>query len=230
MIRALDLFCKAGGAALGILSAKFKDIVFDEVVGIDIENYSHIYPSTFIQSDVNGLSRRWIESFDFVWASPPCQAYSGMLSQEEKKKKPDLIDFTRFLIENVKLSCIENIPSAPLRRNLRLAGPMVGLNRIKRLRHFEISWKIHQPAMQYPSRQDWIDGKCIVVAGSLGAKEHFYPRKKIGLKGNVSPKEACEAMGISLPMNREEVVNAVAPPMAEYIAIDALKQIYKRRT
>lgn len=60
--RLLDLFCCAGGASVGYAQAGF------DVTGVDIKpqpNYSFAFDPDFIIS------------FDAVYASPPCQAYSA---------------------------------------------------------------------------------------------------------------------------------------------------------
>lgn len=44
-MKALDLFCGGGGAALGLMRAGY------DVVGVDIVDHSDVYPGEFIQAD-----------------------------------------------------------------------------------------------------------------------------------------------------------------------------------
>ena len=136
--RLLDLFCGAGGAAMGYHRAGF------DVVGVDIKPQPR-YPFEFIQADALQFLRAalneggWAgeEGFDVVHASPPCQAYirSGMVAKDGRH--PDLLGPTRVLLKQTGLAyVIENVPGAPMRADVVLCGSMFGLG-VRRHRWFE---------------------------------------------------------------------------------------------
>src|SRR3954468_24167254 len=85
--RLLDLFCGAGGAAMGYHRAGF------DVVGVDI-NPQPNYPFEFQQDDALSLLATWIPSIGGWWdvpafvaihASPPCQFHTEMQSVSKTK-------------------------------------------------------------------------------------------------------------------------------------------------
>ena len=225
--KALDLFCGGGGAALGLLNAGF-----NQVVGIDIQPHPH-YPGTFIQGNIAHLPVK-LETFDFVWASPPCQLFSvGNYCQGEKRKRhKNWIPFTRYLLQNHPYTCIENVPNAPIRPDVILTGPAVGLTTIQRNRHFEISFFMLYPRPIRIPRKQWRAGKAYTITTSLGSASHFYPRKERGLPGKLTNQEAKTAMGIpqSITMSDREIGEAVPPPYSEFIGHTALNIIRKEHT
>src|SRR5687767_8750763 len=112
-----------------------------EVVGVDVAPQPN-YPFEFHQADALTFP---LDGFDAIHASPPCQAYStqGRSSRwGQDPSSPPLIPQTRERLISAGVPyVIENVAGA--RAHLRhpileLRGPNFGLNRIVRLRLFEL--------------------------------------------------------------------------------------------
>lgn len=144
-MRILDLFCGEGIVARGLLE-------YGEVTGIDKFNQPR-YPGKFQLMSWEEFSKTPAEvlrrRFDFIWASPPCQAYTaatkGARNNGTAKDHPDLVGDVRKFLERLGVDyVIENVPGAPLREDLTLCGCMF-LLRIERVRRFELSFGARQP-------------------------------------------------------------------------------------
>ncbi len=146
--RLLDLFCGAGGAAMGYHRAGF------EVVGIDIKPQPR-YPFHFIQGDALAAD---LNGFDAIHASPPCQAHTAMKTMHNAKAHPDLVEPTRVKLTASGLPwVIENVIGAPLIAPIRLCGTMFGLGVVdadlQRHRLFETNFPVHSiPKCQHGRR------------------------------------------------------------------------------
>ena len=124
--RLLDLFCGAGGAAMGYHRAGF------DVVGVDIEPQPH-YPFEFVQADIFTMTD--VVRCDVIHASPPCQAYVGLSAKDGRH--PDLLPAVREYLDAADMPyVIENVPGAPMRCDVMLCGSMFGLE-VRRHRWFE---------------------------------------------------------------------------------------------
>jgi hypothetical protein len=128
----LDLYCKAGGAAVGYARAGF------DVVGLDMEDQPR-YPFPFVRGDA--LRPPFdLRQFAAVHASPPCQAYSRSTAwRGDRSRHPDLLAATRRLLERSgRPYVIENVQDARylMRFPVLLCGSMFGL-RVQRHRYFE---------------------------------------------------------------------------------------------
>lgn len=135
-MRLLDLFCGAGGAAMGYHCAGF------DVVGVDIEPQPN-YPFEFHQADA--LEWDDFDGFDVVHASPPCQ-FAVSVSRRWRGKgtradsHPNLIPATRQLLRAAGVPyVIENVEAASphLENSVKLCGATLGLQQ-SRHRLFEI--------------------------------------------------------------------------------------------
>jgi DNA (cytosine-5)-methyltransferase 1 len=106
-MRLLDLFCGAGGAAMGYYRAEF-----DEIVGVDIVPQKQ-YPFEFVLGDALEYVAQHGHKYDLIVAGPPCQLYSITFSLSNGNY-PDLIGPTREALKATgKPYIIENVPGAP---------------------------------------------------------------------------------------------------------------------
>ena len=142
-VRALDLFCCAGGASAGLSRAGY------EVSGVDCEPQPE-YPFAFEQLDALSLSLAYLRTFDLIWASPPCQAFTAYRRRKGHVREAlNLIPQTRALLRAAGVpSIIENVVGAPLERPVRLCGSMFGLD-VQRHRIFETSFPCEQMACDH---------------------------------------------------------------------------------
>jgi DNA (cytosine-5)-methyltransferase 1 len=114
-MKLLDLFCGAGMASDGYAQAGFTDIV-----GVDINPQPH-YPYEFIQADaLTILSSDYLEDFDVIHASPPCQMHTRAKhlrkAQGGESKYPDLLTPALAVFKEKwshKTWVVENVPGAP---------------------------------------------------------------------------------------------------------------------
>lgn len=222
---ALDLFCGGGLVARGLLAAGFKTIV-----GIDIAPHAEQYPGDFIQADLNDNLPVRIEEFDFVWASPPCQRYSTLIRCFHPhliETYPDFIPRVRELLAGHPMTCIENVLGAPLAKHLRLTGPTVGLNRIQRMRAFELSPEVQLRCGQLPvlnlSRESWERGENLSVTRAMTGQTKY--RTRIGLPAKPPIEELRVAMGLDPDdsLTQEQIGEGVPPQYSEYIGRMALR-------
>ena len=140
MVRLLDLFCGAGGAAVGYHRAGFT-----EIVGVDIKPQPR-YPFAFVLGDALEYVRAHGRDFDAIHASPPCQGYSALLCLPWLRGRayPRLIEPLRPLLREAGMHwIIENVDRALL-NGITLCGTMFGLP-VYRHRVFESSDMLLQP-------------------------------------------------------------------------------------
>jgi DNA (cytosine-5)-methyltransferase 1 len=214
--RLLDLFCGAGGAAMGYHRAGF------EVVGVDIKPQPR-YPFEFIEGDaIENAKQLCVRfAFDAIHASPPCQAFSvaNNYRPELATKYPDLIPSTRDLVVSSGLPyVIENVPGAPLVAPTMICGSGLGLP-LRRHRLFECSFPLMGVGCahgQFPWREEY--------KHSTNRK-----RRRVAVLGEWRVPFALqkEAAGIDW-MTLEELSEAIPPAYTEHIGHYLLAEINAR--
>lgn len=206
-MKLLDLFCGAGGAAMGYFRAGFQ-----EIVGIDIQSQPH-YPFQFFQTDAFEFLEQYGNEFDVIHASPMCQAYSvtKALPNVDGNKYPRQIEPLRSLLRIIRRPyVIENVIGAPLFQPIKLCGHYFGL-KVYRPRLFESNVLLFSPPKQRfvgkiriiksKARGGFQNGEYLCVAG----------------KGNYKLAEGKKAMGIDWEISKQELNQAIPPAYTEFI-------------
>ena len=206
-MRLLDLFCGAGGAAMGYHRAGF-----DEIVGVDIKPQPR-YPFTFVEADALEYVREHGREYDAIHASPPCQRYSVLAAMHPDRSWPDLIPETRtalarfdgpWAIENVEHAPLWNAPTLFGVHGICLCGSMFGLGvargQLRRHRLFESNVALPQPECRHRGRAVGVYGH----GGHSGKHRMLYRA------------EAAIALGIDW-MSRDELAQSIPPAYTEFI-------------
>ena len=221
----LDLFCGAGGAAMGYHRAGF------DVYGVDIAPQPN-YPFAFAQRDalmtltllIWGWRIRFgdallaLADFDSIHASPPCQGYTA-LAAVHGNEWPKLYEPVKELLEQTRLPyVIENVQGSPVRRDMTLCGEMFGLAVIRH-RYFELGgWegvapahKPHRGRVAGMRHGEWFTGPYFAVYGEGGGK------------GTVPQWQ--QAMGIDWTDDRHEIAEAIPPAFTRFIGAQLLEHL-----
>ena len=218
-LKLLDLFCCAGGVAMGYSRAGF------EIVGVDIKPQPN-FPFKFIQADALKLDPEFIAKFDVIHASPPCQSYSDLAKRNGNGHLwPRLVEPVReMLIATGKPYIIENVEGAPLLNPVVLCGTMFKGLRVLRHRLFEANFPIIAPP----------HGKHPLVHTLDKRKNHYGKTNdmidfvQVTGGGNCSIVAAKQAMGIDW-MKKEELNEAIPPAYTELIGRQLLAHLKSRK-
>ena len=230
--RLLDLFCGAGGAAMGYSRAGF------EVVGVDIVPQEN-YPFAFYQADalevlMDYAVKPWGEAheFDAIHASPPCQKFSHGNAANDTSKMPDLIGPTRELLKATGLPyVIENVQLAPLINPAVCCGATLAFRvtdadgeilNLKRHRQFESNITLEGSGCQCKHLK-----ACGFKVGGVygGGRRNRWEAENVR-HGGYSPPFGVQQrlMGIDW-MTQKELNQAIPPAYTEFIGRQLIEQL-----
>ena len=192
---------------MGLHRAGFEVVGWDVKMGLSYPFERHI--GNALDADLSG--------FDFVWASPPCQAHSALRHLYPEKDYECFIERTRDkLVEWGGPYIIENVPGAPLLNPVQLCGSAFGL-KVRRHRIFESNILLFGVDCRHAEQ-----GRPIDVSGTGGRRINRRPNDH---GGNINkPRnvfEAQDAIGIDW-MCRVEIAQAIPPAYSEYLGRQVL--------
>lgn len=199
--RLLDLFCGAGGAAMGYHRTGF------EVVGVDINPQPNYPFFEFHQADALTTP---LDGFDFIHASPPCQRFSDLAHRNGNGGDwPDLIDPIRQRLLATGLPyVIENVERSPLIDPVMLCGTMFRGLRVLRHRLFESNVPLYGLPHITPHPLVFTHDKRKAHYGKLDQNTAFI---QVTGGGNATVANKGAAMGIDWMTGGE--LNEAIPPM-----------------
>ena len=235
--RLLDLFCGAGGAAMGYHRAGF------EVVGVDAKPQPH-YPFDFWEADAlvvlkgettrpnhrvgeNGGTASWsmpLDQFDAIHASPPCQLFSAyQRANQHQGEHLNLIPETRELLRATGLPyVIENVPGAPLEDPVTICGVACGLE-VRRHRLFESNVSLMTPRCACGG---WLPSK--FDRGSRHIRPNDRRTVAVG-EWRIPLAIQQKAMGIDW-MTLDELSQAIPPAYTELLGFQLLPHVRAEAT
>ena len=211
----LDLFCCAGGAAMGYRRAGF------DVIGVDIDPQPN-YPFEFVQADAMTHD---LSGFDAVHASPPCQGYVQL--SEKHRGNGTVADTHDRLIQALRKRLqsagvpyvIENVYGA--RRDMPeafiLTGEMFGLG-THRPRLFDCSFDVDVPTRP-PCNPNQVP-----VYGKLDGRRLWTRKDGSELRAPSELETPSRAMGIDW-MTWEELREAIPPAYTEFIGRQLMEHL-----
>ena len=235
-MRILDLFCGAGGSAVGYARAGF------EVVGVDLNKQPH-YPFEFYTGDALTVLEMlrdhpdWSDPVDAIHASPPCQAYS-ITKHTHKVQHPDLFAQTREFLKATGLPyVIENVVGAPMENPVTLCGSTLCETAtdedgtplfLRRHRQFESNVLLFEGECRCVE----LKREGFKIGGVYGGGSRDRNHAENVRHGGYTPSKAVQErlMGIDW-MTQKELNQAIPPAYTEFIGrqlMDALSPVSKK--
>lgn len=208
----LDLFCGAGGCAVGYARAGFN------VIGVDVVRQAE-YPFPIIYADAMTFP---LAGYDAIHASPPCKRWTVARRVNDARYGPrereDLLSPMLDRLERAGVPWIvENVPGAPMPKDaIRLCGSSFGL-RVRRHRLFASSVKLRARPCAHESQPHPVG-----VYGRGGK----WTRKAAGGGGvKVVGAEAADALGTPWITVQSRISQAIPPAYTEFLGRQLLEAL-----
>ena len=212
--RILDLFCGAGGAAMGYHRAGF------DVVGVDHVRQPD-YPFDFVRADALAFA---LDGFDLIHASPPCKRFT-VANRVDRARGARLFDWNEDLLtptlERLRAQptpwVVENVPGAPMPvEAVTLCGSAFGLA-VRRHRLFAASVGLRSPGCRHDLQPHPV--------GVYGDGGRWTRRAPGGGGTKVSGPEAAVALGIDWTVAQRSLSQAIPPAYTELIGVQLLSLV-----
>jgi len=219
--RIVDLYCNAGGCAVGYHRAGF------DVVGIDIVPQP-FFPFPFELRDALTFLAELIADpdhlgFDAVHASPPCKLWTVANRVHRANTAtlfdphPDMLGPTLELLADCPIPwVVENVPGAPMPNPVTYCGSSFGL-RVRRHRLFSSNVPLTPPPCNHAAQ-----GQPVGVYGNGGAWTRTAPGGG-GVK--VAGKEAAAALGVDWTDHQPNLSQMIPPAYTEHIGEQILASL-----
>jgi DNA (cytosine-5)-methyltransferase 1 len=113
MSTAVDLFCGAGGASLGMLEAGWDVRVAIDKADSALETHAHNLAGDVVQHDLGKVDADLLpDDLDYLHASPPCKGFSTAGQMDSDDERNELVWTTLDWIDAAEpdVATIENVP------------------------------------------------------------------------------------------------------------------------
>lgn len=135
-LRAVDLFCGAGGLSYGLEAAGFDVVAALDSWGPAARTYRSNFTHPFVEGDVRALSvlefqrqAKLIGSVDLVAGGPPCQGFSIQRIGKDDDVRNDLVfEFLRYVLGlRPRAFVMENVPGLLGKRGSEISTTFEGM-------------------------------------------------------------------------------------------------------